>query len=184
MKRFFDVMVSFLSIIFLSPLLVIVSLVIKVVDSGPVFYKQQRVGLNGNLFNMYKFRSMKVDADKIGPYYTSVNDPRVTGIGRLLRKTSIDELPQLFNVFFDHMSIVGPRPNVSQQKELYSLESWNKRNSVRPGITGLAQATKRSEAMSDERELLDLEYVDNQTLMLDMKIIFMTMKQIISKGGN
>ena len=184
MKRLFDVISSIIGLLCLSPIFVVVAIIIVFENYGPVFYKQQRVGLNGCLFDMYKFRSMKINADKIGPYFTSDNDPRITRVGKWIRRLSIDELPQLINVVFGHMSVVGPRPNVIQQKKLYTSDSWDKRNSVLPGITGLAQATKRSEAQGSERELLDLEYVDSYSFYLDMKIIIMTIKQIVSKGGN
>ena len=184
MKRFVDILSSLIGLLCLLPLFSLISLVILLDNFGPVFYKQQRVGLNGKLFGMYKFRSMRVDADKVGPYFTSKDDPRMTRAGKWLRRTSIDELPQLINVLFGQMSIVGPRPNVMKQKELYSEINWVKRNSVPPGITGLAQATRRSAATAKERDALDLEYVDRSSLSLDLKIIVMTIKQILSKGGN
>lgn len=184
MKRFFDIMSSLLGLLCLFPLFIFTSLVILLDNWGPVFYKQQRVGLNGKLFGMYKFRSMRVDADKVGPYFTSKNDPRITRVGKWLRKTSIDELPQMLNVILGHMSIVGPRPNVMKQKELYSKVNWAKRNSVRPGITGLAQATSRSSATGGQRDVLDLEYIDKCSFVFDLKIILMTIKQIVLKGGN
>ena len=184
MKRFFDIVSSLIGLLCLFPLFFLTSLVILLDNFGPVFYKQQRVGLNGKLFGMYKFRSMRVDADKIGPYFTSEDDPRITRAGKWLRRTSIDELPQLINVLLGHMSIVGPRPNVMKQKELYSEINWVKRNSVPPGITGLAQATNRSSATGDERDILDLEYIDKSSFILDLKIILMTIKQVVLKGGN
>lgn len=184
MKRSFDIIISFFGLLCLLPLFSIVAFILLVDDFGPVFYKQQRVGLHGRLFGMYKFRSMKTNADKVGPYYTADNDPRVTRFGKWLRRSSIDELPQLLNVILGHMSLVGPRPNVPQQQDLYLASSWHKRNTVRPGITGLAQATKRSSAINDERELLDLEYVDKNNFMLDLEIILMTVKQVVLKGGN
>jgi len=184
MKRLFDIVSSLIGLLCLSPLFILTSIMILLDNFGPVFYKQQRVGLNGKLFGMYKFRSMRVDADKIGPYFTSKDDPRITPSGKWLRRTSIDELPQLVNVLLGHMSIVGPRPNVMQQKELYSENNWMKRNTVRPGITGLAQATNRSSATGDERDILDLEYVDKSSFIFDLKIILMTIKQVVLKGGN
>lgn len=183
MKRFFDVLVSLFALLCLLPIFLIVAVIILLDNFGPVFYSQKRIGLYGNEFYMYKFRSMRIDADKIGPYFTSKDDPRITNAGRWLRKTSIDELPQLLNVIFGHMSVVGPRPNVAQQKKLYSATMWDKRNSVKPGITGLAQATKRSAATVEERNSLDLEYVDKHNLVFDFKIILMTIKQIVAKGG-
>jgi len=184
MKRLFDISMSLVGLLCLLPLFVIIALIFAFNKLGPVFYRQQRVGKNGQLFVMYKFRSMKIDAEKTGTYFTSENDPRITPVGKWLRRTSIDELPQLINVFLGDMSLVGPRPDVLQQKELYSQANWNKRNSVRPGITGLAQATVRSSAIEGERERLDLEYVDKSSFMYDLKIIFMTIKQVVLKGGN
>ncbi|MDE9493188.1 sugar transferase [Xenorhabdus bovienii] len=184
MKRLFDILVSSSLLISSSPFLFIIALIIYFSDPGPIFYKQKRVGLNGKSFKILKFRSMKVDSDKIGPYFTLDNDPRITKIGKFLRRTSIDELPQLLNVFFNDMSIVGPRPNVPQQESLYTPENWKKRNSVQPGITGFAQATLRSNATEDQRSKMDLYYVDHFSLLFDMKIIFMTIIQIIKKGGN
>lgn len=184
MKRLFDFFSSFVGLFLLLPVFLLTSIIILIDDFGPIFYKQQRVGLNGKFFGMYKFRSMKVNADKIGPYFTSSNDPRITKFGKFLRRSSIDELPQLLNVLFGHMSIVGPRPNVPQQEELYTVDSWEKRNSVRPGITGLAQSINRSGASEKEREHLDLEYVEKANFLFDLKIIIMTIKQVAMKGGN
>lgn len=183
MKRIFDVIVSFSAILILSPLLVIIYFMIKK-DGGSSLFKQERIGLDGNLFLIYKFRSMVVDASKLGGYSTLANDNRITKIGKLIRRTSIDELPQLFNVLKGDMSIVGPRPNVPEQIKEYRESDWEKRNSILPGITGLSQANYRSEATFDQRLKSDLYYVDNKSMVLDMKIIMMTVKQIISKGGN
>jgi len=184
MKRLFDILSSLTVLLCALPLFLIVAIAIVWDNFGSIFYTQKRIGLNGKEFGMYKFRSMRVDADKIGPYFTSTNDPRITRVGQFLRRTSIDELPQLLNVLLGHMSVVGPRPNVAQQQELYSPVMWKKRNTVKPGITGLAQATKRSAATVEERDSLDLEYVDKHNLMFDLKIIFMTIKQVVVKGGN
>ena len=153
-------------------------------DWGTPFFKQTRVGLDGKQFNLFKFRSMKLNADKSGPYYTVDNDPRITKVGSFIRRTSIDELPQLFNVVLGQMSIVGPRPDVPIQEKNYTLEQWKKRLSVKPGITGLAQATVRSDATPEIRLSLDLEYVEKKNIMLDVKIIMMTVKQLYRKGGN
>ena len=127
---------------------------------------------------------MIVEANKVGSYSTATNDPRITNIGRFIRRTSIDELPQLLNVIGGDMSLVGPRPDVPQQRSNYSQEQWELRASVKPGITGLAQAILRSDATPDERLALDLEYVQSHTLSYDIKILLKTAKQIIAKGGN
>ena len=127
---------------------------------------------------------MVINAEKQGSYFTQDNDSRITFLGKFLRKTSLDELPQLFNVIKGDMSLVGPRPDVSQQQKLYSKKEWRTRCSVRPGITGLAQATLRSQATVQERKAMDLQYVKKKSFFLDLKIIMMTLQQVILKGGN
>lgn len=184
MKRIFDVCCACSFLILLSPLYLFVAVLIFMGDKGPVFYKQTRVGKFGKPFRLYKFRSMRIDADKTGEFFTIENDCRITKVGRLLRKTSIDELPQLINVLFGEMSIVGPRPNVPQQEELYEPTVWIKRNSVLPGVTGLAQAAKRSAATQQERNNYDLEYVSKASMLFDFYIIFLTIQQVVFKGGN
>ncbi|MFV1873085.1 MAG: sugar transferase [Oleiphilus sp.] len=182
MKRLFDLVLSIISLAILAPVMLVVALFIKK-DGGPILYKQVRVGLNGKEFKIFKFRSMVLNADKIGGYSTSQNDSRITSVGRVIRKTSIDELPQLFNVVLGDMSIVGPRPNVPAQRKEYSEEQWTMRNRVLPGITGLAQAVNRSAATWQERFDLDSEYVSRASFMFDLKIILMTVKQVFLKGG-
>ena len=184
MKRSFDIFVSLVALLLLSPLLIIISLLIYLQDRCPVFFKQQRFGLGGSLFYIIKFRTMVPDAEKRGPYFTGDNDSRITFLGKFLRKTSLDELPQLFNVLRGDMSLVGPRPDVVEQRSLYNEKEWKVRCSVRPGITGLAQATLRSQATIEERKSMDLQYVKNKSFLLDLKIILITLKQIITKGGN
>ena len=127
---------------------------------------------------------MVIDAENRGSFFTEDNDPRITFLGKFLRKSSLDELPQLLNVLKGDMSLVGPRPDSLAQKELYSREEWVSRCSVRPGITGLAQATLRSQATIEERKRMDLEYVKNKSFLLDLKILILTVKQILTKGGN
>jgi len=123
-------------------------------------------------------------ADKEGPHFTSSTDIRVTRVGKFIRKTSLDELPQLLNVALGHMSLVGPRPNVLVQQNEYTDEDWKTRNSVKPGITGLAQATLRSSASKQQRLDLDLEYVKKRTICFDVLILFLTVKQVFSRGGH
>ena len=184
LKRIFDVVVSACAIVVFAPLLVMLSLGIKLSSSGNVLFRQVRVGKNDSRFYLYKFRTMVSNAEAIGSYQTSDNDPRITKFGRFLRRTSLDELPQLFNILKGDMSLVGPRPDVPAQRPNYSPEEWSERISVRPGLTGLAQATLRSDAVSTQRLQLDLEYVRNANLITDIKIILMTVRQIITKGGN
>lgn len=183
MKRALDVMLSLMMLILFSPLLVFVAIWIRLDSEGAILYCQKRVGLNGRVFSIYKFRSMVVDADQVGGYSTTQDDPRITRVGKFLRKTSIDELPQLLNVLKSDMSLVGPRPDVPAQQGNYTEAEWNKRNLVKPGITGLAQATVRSQATAAERTKLDLEYVDEVSFWFDVKILLMTLKQVMGKGG-
>ncbi|AZQ11101.1 sugar transferase [Shewanella khirikhana] len=184
MKRIFDFFCALLAIIILFPLLIFVSVFIKLGDRGPVIFRQNRVGKAGKVFQIYKFRTMVTNAESIGSYSTSNHDPRITKVGRFLRKSSIDELPQLFNVLVGDMSIVGPRPNVEAQIELYRKVDWDKRNSVIPGITGLSQCTIRSSGTERQRLKYDLFYVENQSFYFDLIIIAKTVKQVIFKGGN
>lgn len=183
MKAVFDFFVSLLLLVVLLPILIIVSILIVFDDPGSPIFKQKRVGYRGNVFNIYKFRSMKINSDSAGPYYTMENDTRITNFGKFIRRTSLDELPQLFNVILGDMSLVGPRPDVPAQESNYTSEQWEKRITVKPGITGLAQSTLRSAATPEQRINLDLDYVDNRSFIFDLKILFMTFKQVIKKGG-
>jgi lipopolysaccharide/colanic/teichoic acid biosynthesis glycosyltransferase len=184
MKRLFDIVCSAFGLLLLVPLFALTALLIFVYDRGPVFYLQQRVGRGGRSFGIYKFRSMHTDADQRGGFSTAANDPRITGIGRVLRRSSIDELPQLLNVLKGDMSLVGPRPDVPKQRVLYTDAEWTERHSVAPGITGLAQATLRSSGTEDQRKALDLEYVRKQSLGFDCRILLLTARQILFVGGN
>ncbi len=183
MKRLFDFFVALAVLALIWPLLLLLALIVRCDSPGPVFYRQQRVGLNGKMFEIYKFRSMVSNADQLGGYQTRRDDPRITSSGRWLRKTSLDELPQLLNVLYGDMSLVGPRPDVPAQKEKYKAEDWQKRLSVRPGITGLAQASLRSAATREQRLALDLEYVESRSFLFDIRILIMTVDQVIRKGG-
>lgn len=183
-KRLFDIGVSFVALLLVMPVMILLALLIKLDSKGPVIFRQERVGLHGQPFVIYKFRSMVFDAARHGPHFTRADDARITRIGRFIRKTSMDELPQLINVLVGNMSLVGPRPNVPKQKVEYTSKEWDKRNSVRPGITGLAQAKLRSTATAEQRTQLDFEYVDNASFFLDMWVILMTFKQVIFKGGH
>lgn len=183
MKRLFDIFFVTFVLLLTWPILIVCAIAVRVDSPGSIFYRQQRVGYEGKIFDIYKFRSMVRNADQIGSYQTMQGDSRITSIGALLRRTSLDELPQLLNVLKGDMSLVGPRPDVPAQRELYSDGEWARRVSVRPGITGLAQATLRSAATKEQRRSLDLEYVDKASLLLDLKILLLTMRQIFSKGG-
>jgi lipopolysaccharide/colanic/teichoic acid biosynthesis glycosyltransferase len=154
-------------------------------DTGmPVLFRHVRVGLGGREFGMFKFRSMVRNAAASGPYYTGAGDPRITRVGAFIRRTSLDELPQLFNVLAGDMSLVGPRPDVPAQRPLYTDEEWAQRCSVRPGMTGLAQATLRSQASPEQRLALDLRYAREHSLWLDLRILAWTVGRLSGKGAN
>jgi lipopolysaccharide/colanic/teichoic acid biosynthesis glycosyltransferase len=172
MKRLMDITLSLLALLLLSPLLLLAAMAVALESGLPVVFVQRRVGLGGREFGMYKFRSMVKDAAAIGPYFTDTDDPRITRVGRVLRRTSIDELPQLLNVLKGDMSLVGPRPDVPEQRKLYSDEDWALRCSVRPGTTGWSQAVFRSGGSQELR------------LGLDLRILAMTLKRLSGKGSN
>ena len=184
MKRALDVVLALLALVLFSPLLMAAAAAIAVESGRPVVFRQARLGLRGCEFSMYKFRSMVRNAAAIGPYHTAEGDPRITPVGRYLRRTSIDELPQLLNVLKGDMSLVGPRPDVPAQRALYSEADWAERCSVRPGITGLAQALLRSDATPAGRLALDLRYARERNLWLDLRIMGWTLGRLFGKGSN
>ena len=183
-KRTLDIILSTLALIFLSPLILIVAILIKLESKGPIIFSQRRVGLNGKEFKMYKFRSMVVNAEELkeklsnqnemsGPMFKIKGDPRVTKIGRFIRKTSIDELPQLINVIKDEMSLVGPRPSLPE--EVAKFEPWMlDRLTIKPGLTCYWQVSGRSNIGFIEWMRLDLKYVNDRSFLLDLKLIFKT----------
>ena len=183
-KRVFDALSASIFLTILSPVFLVVGIAVRLDDGGPIFFHQLRVGRAGRLFTMYKFRSMVVNGPDLGGFSTEPDDFRITRVGRVIRRLSLDELPQLLNVLKGDMSFVGPRPDLLEQESLYLASEWSLRHSVRPGITGLAQATLRSEATPSERKQLDLMYVRSQSLYLDLKILMQTLNQLIVKGGN
>lgn len=177
-KRVLDVLFSLILIVVLMPIFLIISLLIKLEDGGPVFFKQLRSG-KGKDFLMYKFRSMKVNND----VHNLNEGDSVTRIGHIIRKTSLDELPQLINILKGEMSFIGPRPWITDYATYFTSEQM-RRLDVLPGITGLAQASGRNDISIIEKIKLDIEYVDNLSLLLDIKIMFKTIKSIFSKKGN
>lgn len=183
-KRLFDVVGSGLALLLLSPLLLGTALAVLIDSGRPVLFRQTRVGRSGRDFGMYKFRSMVKNAASIGPYFTAGDDPRITRVGRFIRRTSLDELPQLLNVLLGDMSLVGPRPDVPAQRRLYTEADWAQRCSVRPGITGLAQALYRSESTGTQRLDADLRYTHEVSLWLDLKICWWTLRRLGGQGAN
>ncbi|MEC9347187.1 MAG: sugar transferase [Pseudomonadota bacterium] len=183
MKRFTDIVASFVVLVMLAPVLIALGLAVALTSPGGAFYRQVRVGRGTRPFRMLKFRSMVADADRIGGWSTAEGDPRITPVGRFIRRTSLDELPQLLNVLKGDMSLIGPRPDVPAQREGYTAAEWEERHRVRPGITGLAQALARNAATPAERTALDLRYVREQSLWLDMKIVVWTLRQVLGRGS-
>ncbi|MFL5321137.1 MAG: sugar transferase [Myxococcaceae bacterium] len=193
LKRLFDMIVSTAALVLLSPLLLTVALLVKLTSRGPIFFKQQRIGLHGRPFNMLKFRSMVVNADAMkdqlaamneqrGPVFKMKNDPRVTAVGRFIRKYSIDELPQIINVLRGEMSIVGPRPPVP--KEVVQYEPWQRRRlSVRPGLTCIWQVSGRNQITFDEWMKMDMQYIDHWSLGRDLSLVLQTVPVVVTGRG-
>ena len=182
-KRIFDILIALFVLPFFGIALVAFAPIVHFTDGGPVFYNAQRIGKNGKLFTMYKFRSMYVDAPDIrlsdGSTYNSEDDPRVTKIGKFMRTTSIDEIPQIINVLKGDMSIVGPRPNLPTLRFENLDEPEQHRLSVRPGITGYSQAYFRNSINCETKTKNDNYYVDNLSFILDMKILLKTAFSVI-----
>ncbi|MBE6062879.1 MAG: sugar transferase [Clostridium butyricum] len=183
-KRLFDIIFSLIALIFLCPILLLVAIIIKAESPGPVIFKQERIGANGKPFKMYKFRSMIADAEKFkddlmkenqrnGPMFKIKNDPRVTKVGYFIRRTSIDELPQLVNVLKGEMSIVGPRPSLP--KEVAQFEPWMlTRLNVKPGLTCYWQVQGRDNIEFEDWMKLDIEYIKDRCFWVDLKLVFKT----------
>ena len=195
--RIFNIIFAGLVLLLTSPVFILVSLIIKITSRGPVFYKQKRLGRDGKIIEIYKFRTMVKDADKIleellkknpnlkvefDKYFKLKNDPRITPIGKILRKTSLDELPQFINVLKGEMNVVGPRPLTPREIDFFG-EFKEKILSVNPGLTGLAQVSGRSNLSHAERALLDVDYIDNRSVWLDLLIILKTFKVIFTGHG-
>lgn len=186
-KRIFDIFVSVISIVFLIPVWILVAIAIKLDSSGPVFFKQGRRTRKGRIFKMFKYRSMVVNAEQMGTgLFNYQNDPRVTRIGRILRRTSIDELPQLFNILIGDMSVVGPRPCVTYELGDFDTlnKKYKKRFQVKAGLTGLAQVKGRNDISWEEKVIYDNEYVDlfnKYGILYDFKIILETVIRVLKK---
>jgi undecaprenyl phosphate N,N'-diacetylbacillosamine 1-phosphate transferase len=183
-KRAFDLIVTVPLLVLLTPVFVIIAILIRRDSPGPAFYRQTRVGLDGRIFRVFKFRTMVDGAEFIGAgLHNDAGDPRITPLGARLRALSIDELPQLINVLIGDMSIVGPRPTLREQVELYTPEQ-RRRLRARPGITGLAQISGRSTLPWSQRIVIDVHYVDNWSPRLDFEIIARTIPALLRKGEN
>ncbi len=193
-KYLFDFLIAFVAMLALSPVMIITALLVKVTSPGPIFFKQERVGKWGEPFYCYKFRSMYIDAEARkaelmavneadGPVFKMKNDPRITPVGRIIRKFSIDELPQLYNVLRGDMSLVGPRPAVPKEVAEYSYDQLQRLGAI-PGITGLQQVSGRSDLDFKRWVELDLQYIEEQSLWTDIKILLRTIPAVIFARGS
>ncbi|MBW1917913.1 MAG: sugar transferase [Deltaproteobacteria bacterium] len=182
-KRWLDLSLAFIGLMVSSPLFILISILIRLDSPGPVFFRQERVGQNGQIFRVWKFRTMVCNAEFIGPCYSFIeNDPRITWVGKVLRYLSLDELPQLFNIIKGEMSLVGPRATLPYQAERYN-DFQKKRLAVKPGITGWAQINGRNDIPWSQRFIYDVWYVEHWSLMLDLKIIFSTIPMVLRRQG-
>ncbi|CEN94070.1 MAG: sugar transferase [Paeniclostridium sordellii] len=185
-KNIIDRVFGLVLLILLSPVLLIISILIKIDSKGPVIFKQKRLGKNGQIFEIYKFRTMYVNAPDLrnedGSTFNSDDDPRVTKIGKFLRKTSLDELTQIFNILKGDMSFIGPRPDLPDHYDLYT-EFDKKKLSVKPGVTGYAQCNGRNSIEWKKRIEMDIFYINNFNLLLDIKILFKTVFSVLRKEG-
>ncbi len=181
-KSIFDFFFSLVSLIIFFFFFVVIAILIKIFDPGPVFFLQERVGKNEKIFKIFKFRTMVVNAHKIGPVLTEDNDPRITKIGKFLRHTSLDELPQLINILKGEMSLIGPRPEVPSIVETYNVKMKNVFR-VKPGLTGWAQIHGRDLLTIEEKSFYDLQYVEKISVLLDLKIFLLTFPALFSAKG-
>ncbi|WP_424236923.1 sugar transferase [Bhargavaea ginsengi] len=183
MKRFLDMSLSIVAIIILAIPMCIIALLIKIDSKGPIIFKQRRPGKNKQLFDIYKFRTMRTDTPNVST--EELGDPSmfITRTGKFLRKTSLDELPQLFNILFGQMSIVGPRPALYNQYELIEMREKVGVNNIRPGLTGYAQVKGRDFISDEQKVEYDKYYLENMSLGLDIKIIWWTAKSVIKSEG-
>lgn len=179
-KRTFDILVATIALLILSPIILLIFILVGAIFGSPILFTQNRPGLNGKVFKMMKFRSMLDGKDKQGNLLP--DNERMTSFGTFLRSTSLDELPGLFNVLKGDMSLVGPRPLLVQYLPLYSTEQARRHN-VRPGITGWAQVNGRNAISWDEKFKFDVWYVDNQSFLLDLKILLLTVKKVFVREG-
>lgn len=183
-KRFLDILLSACGILVLSPVYLLVALAIKIDDPGPVFFRQKRVGLNKSHFQILKFRTMKMETPKDVPTHLLDNPQQyITRVGRILRKTSLDELPQIFQIFTGDMSIIGPRPALWNQFDLIAERDKYGANDIRPGLTGWAQINGRDELPIDVKARLDGEYVENLSFAFDCKCFFGTIVSVLKSDG-
>lgn len=183
LKRIFDFLMSLIAIIILSPVILIVALAVKFTSPGPILFKQRRIGKDNVEFEIYKFRTMRIDTPNVPTHLLENPDQWITPVGKFLRKTSLDELPQLFNILKGEMSIVGPRPALYNQSDLRDMRTAVGVHKLIPGLTGWAQINGRDEIPLSLKVRLDKEYLDRKSFLFDIKIIFMTVLSVIKSDG-
>ena len=184
-QRVLDIVLSVIGLLIGIPLMVIFGILIKVEDNGPITYKQERLGKGGKKFYIYKLRSMRTDAEKFGAQWAEKDDPRITKVGKFIRKTRIDEIPQLFNILKGDMSIIGPRPERPSFTEAFNQEipGFINRLAVKPGLTGWAQVNGGYEITPEEKLKEDIFYIKNRSILLDLKILFKTVQVVLTGDG-
>lgn len=183
MKRLFDFVMSLIGIIVLSPIILIVALAVKLTSPGPMLFKQRRIGKNNDEFQIYKFRTMRIDTPNVPTHLLENPEQWITPVGKFLRKTSLDELPQLFNILKGEMSIVGPRPALYNQIDLKEMRTEAGIHKLVPGLTGWAQINGRDEIPLSLKVKLDKEYLEKKNFLFDIKIIFMTVLSVLKSEG-
>ena len=180
-----DKMMSLVSLVLFLPFILLVAIAIKLEDGGPILYSQTRLGKNGDTFAIYKFRSMRVDAEKNGAQWAQAEDDRITKTGKFIRKTRLDEIPQLYNILMGHMKLIGPRPERPELAEAFyeELPEFVNRLAVKPGLTGWAQVNGGYDITPAEKLVLDIEYIEKRGLLLDLKIILKTVLVVFTGNG-
>lgn len=184
-QRTLDILLSLVGLLVGIPLIFIFGILIKIEDNGPITYKQERLGKGGKRFYIYKLRSMRTDAEKFGAQWAEKDDPRITKIGKFIRKTRIDEIPQLFNILKGDMSIIGPRPERPSFTEEFNkyIPGFVNRLAIKPGLTGWAQVNGGYDITPEEKLIEDMYYIRNRSILLDFKILFKTVKVVLTGDG-
>ena len=183
LKRLTDILVSFFTFVIFLPVILVLAVAVKLETKGPVFFLHERTGYKGEKFKLYKLRGMVHNALEVGPEITDVNDSRITKVGRFIRRTSVDEIPQIINVIKGEMSIVGPRPEITSITDTYSKMQREVFN-FKPGITGISQINGRQTLTPDERVKMEIEYYSKANFFSDLKVVLKTFKVVISNEGN
>ena len=183
MKRGFDILSSLIAIVLFSPILVVLAMTVKCTSPGPILFKQRRIGKDNKEFMIYKFRTMRIDTPNVATHLLKNPEQYITQIGNFMRKTSLDELPQLFNILKGEMSVVGPRPALYNQYDLIEMRTKANVHTVRPGLTGLAQVSGRDELENEQKVYFDQQYVQKHSFFFDLKLIFLTVVKVFKSEG-